>query len=64
MSFFVAVTLGVTSAVLFLTKDDTPAPAAAAMATKKTVAKKKSFTVIPTPIITPNGGGVGALIQF
>jgi tetratricopeptide (TPR) repeat protein len=63
MSFFVAVTLGVTSAVLFLTKDDTPAPAAAGAA-HKTVAKQKSFTVTPTPIITPNGGGVGALIQF
>jgi PEGA domain len=63
MSFFVAVTLGVTSAVLFLTKDDTPAPAAASVA-HKTVAKKKSFTITPTPIITPTGGGVGALIQF
>jgi len=63
MSFFVAVTLGVTSAVLFLTKDDTPAPAATATAAHKPVAKK-SFTVTPTPIITPNGGGVGALIQF
>jgi hypothetical protein len=63
MSFFVAVTLGVTSAVLFLTKDDTPAPAAATNGAHKPVAKK-SFTVTPTPIITPNGGGVGALIQF
>jgi hypothetical protein len=64
MSFFVAVTLGVTSAVLFLTKDDTPPPAAAAVAAHKPVAKSKSFTIVPTPIITPTGGGVGALVQF
>jgi hypothetical protein len=53
MAFGVAITLGVTSAVLFLTKDDDAAPA-----------KSAGITIIPTPFITPNGGGAGALLRF
>jgi hypothetical protein len=67
MAFGVALTLGVTSAVLFLTGDDAP-PASAALPGKPHTAqntkKKSTFTVTPTPIVTPNGGGAGALIRF
>lgn len=68
MAFGVAITFGVTSAVLFLTKDE-PAATAAAKAQDQ-VAKKTSppappkVTVRPAPIITPHGGGAGALIRF
>jgi hypothetical protein len=67
MAFFVAVTLGVTSAVLFLTRDDAPAATGSAGAHKigsATPPKKKSFTITPTPIVTPTGGGMGAVIRF
>jgi hypothetical protein len=59
MAFGVAITLGVTSAVLFLTKDDDAAPAA-----KTASAKKKPIKIIPTPFIVPNGGGAGAFLRF
>ena len=63
MAFFVAVTLGVTSAVLFLTKDDAPATTGSNGAPR--IAKKKStFTITPAPIITPTGGGAGAVVRF
>lgn len=64
MMFGVAITFGVTSAVLFLSSD---APASAKNAAPTTTAaapKKKSVTVIPTPYVTPNGGGAGALVRF
>ncbi len=73
MAFGVAITLGVTSAVLFFSKDDdAPAkPAAsypAAPSKKVTVAqthkKSSSFSITPMPIITPHGGGAGALFRF
>jgi len=60
MAFGVAITLGVTSAVLFLTKDDDAAPAKTASVT----AKKKPIKIIPTPFIVPNGGGAGAFLRF
>lgn len=60
MSFGVAITLGVTSAVLLLSKDDD----AAKPATSQVTHKKKAVTFTPTPIITPHGGGAGALIRF
>lgn len=65
MMFGVAITFGVTSAVLFLSSD-TPAAAKAkpTFQTAKTPAPKKSFTVTPTPYVTPNGGGAGALVRF
>ena len=61
MAFGVAITLGVTSAVLFLTKDDDAAPAKTA---SNTVVKKKPIKIIPTPFIVPNGGGAGAFLRF
>jgi hypothetical protein len=67
MMFGVAITFGVTSAVLFLSSD---APAATAKANGKvTVARavappKSSITVIPAPYVTPHGGGAGALVRF
>ena len=66
MAFGVAITFGVTSAVLFLTKDDAAQAApATAMAPKKLPPKKtQSFKVTPSPIVTPHGGGAGALIRF
>ncbi len=60
MAFGVAITLGVTSAVLFLTKDEDAAPAKTASATPK----KHPVKIIPTPFITPNGGGAGAFLRF
>lgn len=62
MAFGVAVTLGVTSAVLFLSKDDAPAtPPATASASAK---KRAAITITPAPYVTPHGGGAGALIRF
>ncbi|MEO6418853.1 MAG: PEGA domain-containing protein, partial [Polyangiaceae bacterium] len=59
MAFGVAITLGVTSAVLFLTKDEAPAAPAAA----KNVRPYK-IKITPSPIVTPHGGGAGALVRF
>ncbi|MDB4994583.1 MAG: Fe-S oxidoreductase [Myxococcaceae bacterium] len=71
MSFGVAVTLGVTSAVLFLTKDDAPAASASAPVARPVVARAvpvaprvHRITITPTPIVTPHGGGAGALFRF
>lgn len=65
MAFFVAVTLGVTSAVLFLTRDDAPATGSVGAPRVGAAApKKKAFTITPTPIVTPTGGGMGAVIRF
>jgi hypothetical protein len=66
MAFGVAITLGVTSAVLFLSNDDPPPAAASAnpQSVTASAAPKKSFTITPTPIITAHGGGAGALVRF
>ena len=67
MMFGIAITFGVTSAVLFLSGD---APAAAAKADPKNaprpvaVKKQPKVTVTPTPYVTPSGGGAGAVIRF
>ncbi len=67
MSFGVALTFGVTSAVLFLTKDEPP-PAAASTESgggaHVASAKKKSFTITPTPIVSAHSGGAGLTIRF
>ncbi|HSQ66693.1 MAG TPA: PEGA domain-containing protein [Polyangiaceae bacterium] len=63
MAFGVAITLGVTSVVLFLTNDEDAAPKSAS-APARTTAKKHPVRIIPTPFITPNGGGAGALLRF
>lgn len=62
MMFGVAITFGVTSAVLFLSGDD-PAPATAKAKPVKAVAKK-SVTVVPTPYVTQSGGGAGLNVRF
>ncbi|MGO9832690.1 MAG: PEGA domain-containing protein [Polyangiaceae bacterium] len=67
MSFGVAITFGVTSAVLFLTRDE--APAAAASASKDTPAKAASskhraVTITPTPMVGAHSGGAGFVLQF
>ncbi len=63
MAFGVAVTLGVTSAVLFLSHDETPPPATAQAARERNEAANK-FTITPAPIVTAHGAGAGALIRF
>ena len=63
MAFGVAITLGVTSAVLFLTNDEDAAPKSASGPARAT-AKKHPVRIIPTPFITPNGGGAGAFVRF
>ncbi len=66
MSFGVAITFGVTSAVLFLTKDEAPT---AASTSKETIAKAssrkpKAMTITPTPMVGPHSGGAGLVLQF
>jgi hypothetical protein len=63
MAFGVAVTLGVTSTVLFLSHDDSP-PAQTASAPRPVRAASDTVSVTATPIITAHGGGAGALIRF
>jgi hypothetical protein len=67
MMFGVAITFGVTSAVLFLSSDAPPATAKAKTVTTgaRAAAKaKSSITVTPAPYVTPHGGGAGALVRF
>ena len=66
MMFGIAITFGVTSAVLFLSGD---APAAAkndpAKSDIKTAERKKpKVTITPSPYLTHGGGGAGALVRF
>jgi hypothetical protein len=67
MAFGVALTFGVTSAVLFLTRDDPPAATTSAKArttTAKADAKKNRVTITPTPVVGPHSGGAGVLLRF
>lgn len=67
MAFGVAVTLGVTSAVLFLTSDDAPAKTHGLTDRPVVVAapkKSPTFTLSASPIVTPHGGGAGAVLRF
>jgi hypothetical protein len=66
MAFGVALTFGVTSAVLFLTKDEQPAPppAAAKAAPKVEEAKSRGVTVTPVPWVGPRSGGAGLVLRF
>jgi hypothetical protein len=65
MAFGVAITLGVTSAVLFLTNDEAPPKAAGQSRPVKIAApKKNAVTITPSPIVTPHGAGAGALLRF
>jgi hypothetical protein len=65
MMFGIAITFGVTSAVLFLS-NDSPSSAKAAHPTPKVAAapKKKNVTVLPAPYVSPTGGGIGTVIKF
>jgi PEGA domain len=66
MMFGIAITFGVTSAVLFLS-NDSPSTAKAQEPTKTASApkpKKKNVTVIPAPYVSPTGGGFGTVIKF
>ncbi len=62
MSFGIAITLGVTSLVLFLTNDDEPAKAATTVPVKKASNPWKNFSL--APIVTTHGGGAGASFRF
>jgi hypothetical protein len=65
MAFGVAITLGVTSVVLFLTKDDdAPATTPATPTAPQKTSKKKPLRIIPTPFVLPGGGGAGAFLRF
>jgi hypothetical protein len=62
MSFAVALTFGVTGAVLLLSNDSAPVDQKAASGDPPK--KKKSFTGFVTPYVGPNGGGAAAFMQF
>lgn len=62
MSFGVALTFGVTSAVLFLTHDE--APATSSTASKTTTAKANRVKITPTPVVGPHSGGAGLTVRF
>jgi hypothetical protein len=68
MAFGVALTFGVTSAVLFLTKDEqraAPAPAAGLPApSKRELAKQSAVTLTPAPWFGPRSGGAGLVLRF
>jgi hypothetical protein len=66
MSFGVAITFGVTSAVLFLTKDEAPAAASTSRVTtaKASTSKPRAMTLTPTPMVGPHSGGAGFVLQF
>ena len=71
MAFGVAITMGVTSAVLFLTHDE-PAPTKVGARSIRSrtgsrggvTGKSQPVTVTPAPIVTSHGGGAGALVRF
>jgi len=67
MAFGVALTFGVTSAVLFLTKDESVTQTSSTHATttaKAGTEKKTAVRFTPTPIVGPHTGGAGLLLRF
>jgi hypothetical protein len=67
MAFGVALTFGVTSAVLFLTKDEPPAASSAApkaVTAKAQTDKKSHVTLTPTPMVGAHSGGAGLTVRF
>jgi hypothetical protein len=76
MAFGVALTFGVTSAVLLFTKDEPPAvmPSTAggtgtasprtADAVPERAPRHNDVTVTPTPWVGPHGGGAGVMLRF
>ncbi|EYF01331.1 hypothetical protein [Chondromyces apiculatus] len=61
MSFAVAITFGVTGAVLLLSRDDAP-PATTGLTTKRPAPKKGNW--VAAPYATPTGGGAAARFTF
>jgi hypothetical protein len=61
MSYAVAITFGVTGAVLLFSKDTPEETKAASSTTKPSTSPRKAFV---TPYAGPNGGGAAALITF
>jgi hypothetical protein len=64
MMFGIAITFGVTSAVLFLSSDEPKSAKANAPAKNASPPKKKKVSVIPAPYVSPTGGGIGTVIRF
>jgi hypothetical protein len=67
MAFGVALTFGVTSAVLFLTKDEPPAASSAApraVTAKAQKTHKSHVTVTPAPMVGAHSGGAGLTVRF
>jgi PEGA domain len=69
MAFGVAITFGVTSAVLFLTNDEPPAAATASAEKRSRTAQTadaepRTFKITPTPMVGPHTAGAGLLVQF
>jgi hypothetical protein len=69
MAFGVAITFGVTSAVLFFTKDEpaaNPNPVSTAKATAPRTGSsgRDQVTFVPTPFVGPHSGGAGFLLRF
>jgi hypothetical protein len=64
MSFGVAITLGVTSVVLLLTRDEPEAKKAASLGVPTIKVPKSAMTLRAAPIVTAHGGGAGALLSF
>ena len=66
MSFGVAITLGVTSVVLLLTKDeaDSATKKAASAGTIPLSKRAGGPTLSAAPILSTHGGGAGALLRF
>lgn len=62
MMFGVAITLGVTSAVLFFTKDEDDKPKSARIV--PAAPKHSKVTITPMPMIGPHSGGAGAMVRF
>jgi hypothetical protein len=76
MAFGVALTFGVTSAVLLFTKDEPPvvmpstagggasSPARTADISPERETKRNDITLTPTPWVGPHGGGAGVVVRF
>jgi hypothetical protein len=68
MMFGIAITFGVTSAVLFLSSDAPQSakadPAKSTPRVAKAVKAPAKITITPAPYVTPTGGGASALVRF
>lgn len=62
VAFGTAVIAGVTSVVLFLTRDAADVPPPAPTARDSVPKSRASFTV--APLVSPHGAGVGAVVHF